>query len=375
MLPKASSCWSSRQSAETSIRQSRDILAVVIARGQPQHLDHAGRGRARSGSCVRCEMRMRIADDRGQMSRRAKDRSAEVQHSAGSPCLSSVAPAYIRYCSVMAAPSRLLSAMNSLMNSCRPLLENLLHAAVLEPGADGARLALGRALAAIGAGDVVEIEHEVLVAARERARHLVPQDQQVGDQPRLDALAIDPVIGGERRHRAQDRRPLEIIERAADPLVRRQQHVILHVEDARGVVGALHVDAEAGEPVGVVAQHGAVGGAVEAQRGFLHPAQEAHELLARGRAVAEALELEPGAVDGVPHLDRERGAHGARIGARDLEAVADRGGIGGGEAEEIGDGLLVRFRIGGGEGVGAAGGRDRRFPFVASTRHRRAAAW
>src|SRR5262245_5852743 len=101
------------------------------------------------------------------------------------------------------------------------LLENLLHAAVLEPGAHGAGLALGRTLAAIGAGDVVEIEHEVLVAARERARHLIAQDEEIGDQPGLDALAVDPVVGGERRDRAQDRRPLEIVERAADALVRR----------------------------------------------------------------------------------------------------------------------------------------------------------
>ena len=47
-------------------------------------------------------------------------------------------------------------------------------------------------------------------------RHLVVEDQQVGDQPGLEAFAIDPVIGGERRDRAQDRGPLEIVERAAD---------------------------------------------------------------------------------------------------------------------------------------------------------------
>src|SRR5262245_60325272 len=42
------------------------------------------------------------------------------------------------------------------------LLENLLHAAVLEPGTHGARLALGWTLTPIGAGDVIEVEHEVL---------------------------------------------------------------------------------------------------------------------------------------------------------------------------------------------------------------------
>ena len=118
-------------------------------------------------------------------------------------------------------------------------LENLLHSAVLDPCADGAGLPLRRSLAAIGASDVIEVLHHITVAARERARHLVLEDEQVRDQPGLHALPINPMVGGERRDRAQDRRPLEIVEWAADALVRRQQQVIFHVEDARGVVGAL----------------------------------------------------------------------------------------------------------------------------------------
>ena len=83
-----------------------------------------------------------------------------------------------------------------------------------------------------------------------------------------------------------------------------QQHVILHVEDARGVVGALQMQAEPREPVGVVAQHGAVGRAVEPQRGFLHEAQELRQFLAGAGALApDFLQLDPGRVDGVPHLD------------------------------------------------------------------------
>ena len=124
-------------------------------------------------------------------------------------------------------------------------------------------------------------------------------------------------------------------------LVGGQQQVIFHVEDARGVVGALDENAEPREPIGVVAQHGAVGRAVEAQRRFLHPAQEPRQFLARGRLVAEALELEPGGVDRLPHLHGERGAHRARVGARDLEAIADRRWVVGGEGEEFGDRLLV----------------------------------
>ena len=56
-------------------------------------------------------------------------------------------------------------------------------------------------------------------------------------------------------------------------LVCRQKHVIFDVQDAGRVVGALLIEAEARKPVGVVAQHRSIGGAVEAQRGFLHPAQ------------------------------------------------------------------------------------------------------
>ncbi len=69
---------------------ARDILAVVIARGQPQHLDHTGRRTAVTVADLVCD-----AKAHGGL--------------------------YIRYCSVMAAPRRLLSSMKSLMNSCTPV--------------------------------------------------------------------------------------------------------------------------------------------------------------------------------------------------------------------------------------------------------------
>src|SRR5262249_4655647 len=83
-----------------------------------------------------------------------------------------------------------------------PLLENLLHAAVLKPRPHRASVALGWSLAAIGARDMIQIDHEILVAARQRTRHFIAQDQEVGDEPRLHALPIDPVVGGQRRYRA-----------------------------------------------------------------------------------------------------------------------------------------------------------------------------
>ena len=100
------------------------------------------------------------------------------------------------------------------------------------------------------------------------------------------------------------------------------------------------IHAEPREPVGVVAQHGAVGRAVEAQRGFLHPAQEARELLARGRRRCRSVCSSSQAPLIASHISHgERGAHRARVGARDLEAAADRGRIVGREGEEVDDGL------------------------------------
>src|SRR5204862_1431383 len=52
----------------------------------------------------------------------------------------------------------------------KPALKNLFHPAVLEPGTNGARLALCRALAAVGLRGVVEVARQIFVAAGKRAR-------------------------------------------------------------------------------------------------------------------------------------------------------------------------------------------------------------
>src|SRR5262249_55914276 len=79
-------------------------------------------------------------------------------------------------------------------------LKDPIHPAVLQPRANAARLPLRWTLPAIGAGDRIEIVHNGLVAGCKRTRHLIPQDQKVGDQPGLQAFAIDPMIGGECGH-------------------------------------------------------------------------------------------------------------------------------------------------------------------------------
>src|SRR5271165_3034745 len=79
----------------------------------------------------------------------------------------------------------------------QPGLENFLHSAVLNTGAHGASLTLGWPLTTIGACYMIEIEHEVLITACKRARQLIAQDEQVSYEPWLDAFAVDPMIGGE----------------------------------------------------------------------------------------------------------------------------------------------------------------------------------
>src|SRR3984885_3319843 len=211
-------------------------------------------------------------------------------------------------------------------------LENLGHAGALKLGVHCPRLALGDAAAPIVAGERVGGAVEPLVAGDERARHRRLPDQEVGHQPRLPPIAIDPVVGGGRRNRAQDRHPLEIVERAADRFRRRQEQMIFDVEQARRVVGPLDEDAKPVEPIGLVAQHRAVARAVEIERGLLHIIEKAHQLLAIERAAdaplgLEPLEFEPSVIDRRPGFGRQRGAHGASGGARVLQAIADRGRI------------------------------------------------
>src|SRR5215204_2373776 len=132
------------------------------------------------------------------------------------------------------------------------------------------------------------------------------------------------MVGGERGDLPQDGGPLEVIERAADALGRGQQDVILDVEDACGVVGALDRSTEPGEPEGVVAQHSPISGAVAAERDPLRPLYEADELLAAHLGAAGSLQLKPGPVDCLPYLDRDGGAHRTGVFARELNAVPDR---------------------------------------------------
>ena len=93
-----------------------------------------------------------------------------------------------------------------------------------------------------------------------------------------------------------------VIDQASDLFALRQKHVIFHVEDARGVVGALDEGAEADEAEGVVMQHGAEHDAAEEMRALLHPIEEIAVAPALQPLEIEILHLEPGRVQTFPGL-------------------------------------------------------------------------
>src|SRR5262245_12507393 len=121
------------------------------------------------------------------------------------------------------------------------VLEDVIHMAVLEAVADASGVALRRSLAPIGDANLVEIPHQVFITACERSRQRIVGNQESCDQPRLQGFAVNPVIGGQCRDRAKNGAPLIEVKRPADMLLFGQQHVILDVEDARGVVGAFEM--------------------------------------------------------------------------------------------------------------------------------------
>ena len=75
-------------------------------------------------------------------------------------------------------------------------LKDFLDLTVAQPGVSfaGETMTLA-ALAAIGFGNEIEIARDLVVARDQRAWHLAPQQQQLRDQPRLQPIVIDPVVG------------------------------------------------------------------------------------------------------------------------------------------------------------------------------------
>ena len=68
------------------------------------------------------------------------------------------------------------------------VLEDIVHMAVFKPVADAAGVALGGALAAIGDADLVEVAHQIAVAARQRAAAVGRSYRAVSDRCGVDLI-------------------------------------------------------------------------------------------------------------------------------------------------------------------------------------------
>src|SRR5665648_176042 len=100
--------------------------------------------------------------------------------------------------------------------------------------------------------------------------------------------------------------------------------MVFHIENARGVVGALDEGAEPDEAEAVVVQHGAEHHAAEQVRALLHPVEEVAIAPTHQPLIVEILYLQPGTIQALPRLARDGRALGPGILARVLDQRADR---------------------------------------------------
>ena len=154
--------------------------------------------------------------------------------------------------------------------------------------------------------------------------HILAQDQQLGHTPRRDDIAVDLAVRLEARHRAQQGAPLIIIHGAPNVRRRRQQGVVLDVQDARCIVPSLDVRPEADEMVGFVAEHGPESDAAEQVRAHLDPIQEPGHARGLNPVVVVQAHLQPRRIQVLVHLGSDRAAHRSGRFARCAQAAEYR---------------------------------------------------
>ncbi len=157
-----------------------------------------------------------------------------------------------------------------------------------------------------------------------------------------------------------------MVQPAAHLLALWQQQMVFDVEDAGGVVRALHRPAQPQEPVAVIAQHGAARRAIEHQGQPLNPFQETGEALAAHAGGLHALQLMPGVVQALPHLGGQGGAYGAAVRPGGGQAGIDRRGVVRVEGQKVANRPLGGRLALGIERLGHARGGDHALPGVGS---------
>ena len=150
------------------------------------------------------------------------------------------------------------------------LLQDVLDPAIVQLGVQQA--GLPRRFAGLPVGDQIEVLDHAVHAEMQRARHVLVENQQLGDAIGGNDIAIDLAIHLKSRNRTQQRSPF--IEIGGAFVVMRAQHVVFDVEDARRVVGPLQQGADTDEIVGLVLQQRAQRGATRQRRAHLDPLEK-----------------------------------------------------------------------------------------------------
>ncbi|MDT4845874.1 hypothetical protein FQZ97_798750 [compost metagenome] len=208
--------------------------------------------------------------------------------------------------------------------------KDLVNAGILQIGLELASTAQGLARGVVGHHS--EIAHHLVQAGGQAARHVGPQDQQLGHALGRDHVAVDLAVDLEAGHRAQDRAPVIevvlLILFAGGTEEVALHRVELHVQQARRVVGPLQEGAHAVEVEGLVLQHGAHRHAAREVRAVLDPFEERAGVALEVLGLEVTRQLEPGGVLRFPQLGGQRAAHGPRVFTRCAQAGGDARRVG-----------------------------------------------
>ena len=218
-------------------------------------------------------------------------------------------------------------------------LEDVIRRAELEFGQEpaGEFLGLVAEAALVHAGNAAQDGVEVAHGEAHRAGKVIGEQQELGDQGRLDFGAIQGLVGVPRAARAEYGGPAEGVGLAGDGGdAPRRERVVAHVQDARGLVRALQVAAALDEEPALVADDGGVGQALEQQRTVADGLEKIGRAFAPQLGRAGRVEEEVEAVEFLPQLGGDLVAHHAGV----LAGLADRGddgvAVGGAEDHELG---------------------------------------
>ena len=178
-------------------------------------------------------------------------------------------------------------------------------------------------------------------AVQHGPRKLAVEHQEIHHVHRRNP-AVPLAIHFQRAGRPQQGQPLDVVERRADVGQLGQQDEVLHVENARRLVGPLEHAAQLAEVPGLAVRHRGVGDAQELLAGNVHPLEKRVRIVEHFVERAAVADHQVELVDVLPHLGGNDLAHAAGVLAGRPQAGQNRIRILGVERQELDDAFLGR---------------------------------